>query len=149
VVLAAVGLFLAPGCATDGEFGDRTAVVIYNQEPERIMEVTTRVFASRGYGEKSASDEGAVYVRAGSSMQNLAYGSWMSGKVREEATVTVEYYAPGAHMLSADVKLVENPDDEFFREDRKMSKRARVPFQEMLDEVAAILSGTPASSDAQ
>jgi hypothetical protein len=141
--LAIVCLFFTGGCASDGEFGDRTAVLIYNQKSETIIETTTQVFVRNGYTPVTVNDDDAVYERKGTTAQNMAYGSWMSGKVTEQATVTVEPYAKGAKLLIVKAELLSNKDDDFFREEKKMSRRARKPFQEMINQVADMLGGFP------
>ena len=144
VVTGVTCLLFTGGCATDGEFGDRTAVVIYNQEPEKIIDATTQVFSSKGFNKTSSSDTEVVFERKGTLMQNMAYGSWMEGSIWEKATLIVEPYGKGASLLEAKVDRVSNKNDEFFAETKSLSKRARKPYQEILDQIANMLSGFPA-----
>jgi hypothetical protein len=145
---AAAGVYLLlAGCASDGEFGGRTAVVIYNEKAEDILDATARVFAKSGFSTASRTKNSAMFERTGSAMQNAAYRTWMGGKMWEQAEVTVEPYAKGAHLVWVDAKLVQNKDEEFFKHEHKMSRRARKPYQEMLNQVASDLSGVPMVSD--
>jgi hypothetical protein len=144
---AMVALMFTVGCATPGEFGDRTVVVIYNQEPEKIIEATTHKFTSVGFTTLTTDDNEGVYERTGSTMQNLAYGSWMEGSIWEKATLTVEPYGNGASLLEAKVDRISNKNDEFFMDKKALSKRQRKPFQEMLDQIATELNGFPPGED--
>jgi len=146
--LLAGGLLFNGGCATTGEFGDRTAVVVYNQKPEKIIDVSTQVFVSQGFSTISSSEEEAVYERKGTTMQNMAYGSWMEGGIWEKATLKVEPYGQGSSLLEAKIVRVSNKNDDFFAESKPMSKRARKPFQELLNKIASQLNGMPPVNDA-
>lgn len=147
-LFAAVWLLVSAGCASKGEFGGRTAVVIYNEQADAILDAASKEFVSKGFGVAKREKDTAVYERAGTAVQNAAYGTWMGGTMWERATVTVEPYARGAHLLAVQVSLLQNKDDEFFKEEHKMSRRARKPFQEMLDRIASDLSGVPLAPDA-
>lgn len=146
-VAVAACLLFASGCASTGEFGDRTVVVIYNQKPERIIGATTEAFVSQGFVRTYDSDAEAVFERKGSTMQNLAYGSWMEGSIWERATLTIEPYGKGASLLEAKVERISNKNDDFFTDKKQMSKRARKPFQEMLDQIAEKLNGFPTGNN--
>jgi hypothetical protein len=146
-VAVAAGLMFASGCASPGEFGDRTVVVIYNQKPEAIIGATTETFVNQGFTRTYDSDDEAVFERKGTTMQNLAYGSWMEGSIWERATLTVEPYRTGASLLEAKVERISNKNDDFFTDKKQLSKRARKPFQEMLDQIAFKLNGFPAGTN--
>ncbi|GEM_PF-2237782 len=149
VAALSASLLFVGGCATPSEFGDRTVVLIHNQEPETIIETTTQVFIGNGFTKVGSTDTEGVYERRGTTMQNMAYGSWMEGAIWEKATVTVEPYGKGASLLEAKVDRISNKNDEFFAEKKAMPKRARKPFQEMLDQIATQLNGIPVTSDAK
>jgi len=148
VTAVAACLLFNGGCATTGEFGDRTVVVIYNQKTEKIIAATTGVFLSQGFVKRSETKTQAVFDREGTSMQNFAYGSWMEGNIWEKVTVSVEPYGKGANLLEAKVQRVSNKNDDFFSESKTLSKRARKPFQGMLDQIANQLGGIPMAEDA-
>ena len=145
--LALCTLALFTGCASNDEFGGRTAVVVYNEKTEDILDATARVFINNGFTTGKRTKNSAMFERTGSAMQNAAYGTWMGGKMWEQAEVTIEPYAKGAHLVWVEARLVQNKEDEFFKNEHKMSKRARKPYQEMLNQVASDLSGVPMMSD--
>lgn len=142
LVLAGVCL---SGCATsDSGFGSRTAVVINNRTPQEIKDKTLEVFREKLFDVKSSSKSEIVFERAGSAWQDVTWGSWYGGGVWERATVRIQDYGDGAYMVDAQVKLVRDNTDDFFEDSQTLGRRARKPYQELLNEVKARLNGPPA-----
>lgn len=134
--LALAVLALASGCATDkGPFGDRTAVLILQHKPKEILDATTAVFTAKGFELAKTTMTEAVFERKAGAWQAMAWGGWSGMEAWERATVSVKDYGGGDYILEADIKLVNDKGDHFFEDTRTMSKRARKPYQEMLDEV--------------
>lgn len=129
-------LTFAGGCATDkGPFGDRTAVLILQHKPKEILDATTAVFTAKGFEVAKTTKTEAVFERKAGTWQAMAWGGWNGMEAWERATVEVKDYGGGDYILEADVKLVNDKGDHFFEDTRALSKRARKPYQEMLDEV--------------
>lgn len=137
-------ILVAAGCATpQGEFGNRTAVLIKSHAPKEILEMTIKVFEEKGYELRTSDRTTAMFERKGSHWQTAKWGGW-SGAVWERATVKVGEHGAGGQLLEVDVVLIGDKGDEFFEDKKALPRREYKPFQEMLNEVQARLQGPSA-----
>jgi len=143
--LAMALILLASGCASDkGAFGDRTAVLIHQRTPKEIVATTIDVFKEKNFELKTSSKLEVVFELKGSNWETVTWGGWDGKGVWQRATVKVIDYGAGDYLLEADVKLIGDKGDEFFEDSRNLPRRARKPYQELLNEVQARLQGPPA-----
>jgi hypothetical protein len=136
---------LAPGCASNkSEFGDRTAVMIRNRTPKEIIDSTIVVFQEKGFQVKISTKTEAIFERKGSEWQAATWGGWSGTGVWERATVRLSDYGAGAYLLEANVEIIGDKGDAFMEDSRPLPRRARKPYQEMLNDVQGRLQGPPA-----
>ncbi|HAV60819.1 MAG TPA: hypothetical protein DCY13_00445 [Verrucomicrobiales bacterium] len=140
-----MAIALAAGCATsDSGFGSRTAVVVNNRTPKEIMDTTLAVFREKEFEVKSSTKREVVFEKKGSTWQDVTWGGWYGDGVWERADIRIIDYGGGAYMIEAKVRLVRDRSEEFFEDSQRLGRRARKPYQELLNEVKARLEGPPA-----
>jgi hypothetical protein len=138
--LAAVG---ATGCRTAAteEPLRFASVVIHGQPHERVRDTTAEVFLEHGYRVARNGWADLIFEREGSAMNNLAYGTLMTGRVWVRVKASVVDGLPGTCRLSCDAFVLQNRG-EVLEEEIRITKIHNRPYQELLDAVAKRLGGT-------
>ena len=145
ILLALAVSALGSGCASNkSPYGDRTAVLIKNRAPKEIIESTITVFQEKGFEVKISTKTDAIFERKGNEWQAATWGGWSGGGVWERATVRLSDYGAGAYLLEVDVKIIGDKGDAFMEDSRPLPRRARKPYQEMLNAVQVRMQGPPA-----
>jgi hypothetical protein len=138
-------LCLAAGCATGkGPFGDRTAVLVENRTPAKIIEASIAVFQEKQFQLRSSGRAEAVLEIKSSAWMTVTWGGWDAGGVWERAHLKVTDYGGGSYLLEVDVELIGDKGDEFFEDSRPLPQRRYEPYQELLNEIQFRLRQTPA-----
>jgi hypothetical protein len=143
--LAGALIGLTFGCATnDQPFGDRTVVLIHNRSPKEIIATTTAVFKEKSFELKSSGKTDAVFEIKGDAWESLTWGGWDGGGTWQRAHVQISDYGAGDYLVEVNVDLVSGKGDAFFEDKHPITRRARKPYQEMLNEVQKRLQAPPA-----
>lgn len=141
--LLAVLLGLAPlllgsaGCRTaaHGEPGTFASVVIDGSSMEEIRRATIDVFTSHDYATVLGGPDILVFEMSGSSMDNILYGGWSSGKISIRAKVYISPAGVTSHVLSCQAFRVHDANDPALEEERKLSKLRGGSYKKLLEEV--------------
>lgn len=144
-VLLAVcfGALATSGCrsAAKQEPARFASVEIVGQPHERVRDVTAEVFHEHGYLVTRNGWASLVFEREGSSMNNLAYGTWMAGRVWVRVKAAIFDVSARQCRLQCEAFIVQNRG-EALEEEIRIKKMHNRPYQELLDEVAKRLGGT-------
>jgi hypothetical protein len=143
LVAACLAAVAATGCrsAATQEPLRFASVVIHGQPHERVRDVTAEVFLEHGYRVARNGWADLIFEREGSTMNNLAYGTLMSGRVWVRVKASVVDNSPGTCRLACEAFVLQNRG-EALEEEIRITKIHNRPYQELLDEVAKRLSGT-------
>ena len=138
VVLALSGA----GCrTTDSSSPARFAsVIISGNTPGQIRDAAVEVFGENGYREATTDPAGMVFEKEGSSMNNLAYGSWLGDSrvwIRVKAGVTTT--GERRSLLECSAFLVRDIGSAA-EEELPVRGMHRGQYQKLLDQVASRLN---------
>lgn len=137
-LLAACLAWALAGCSSpeQGSSSGFAAVTIKGNTPGQISEAAIAVFTEAGYAVVVPGRTRLVFEKEGSSMNNLAYGSWMGETpvwVRVRASVVPAGEA--THRLECRAWMVRDHGSHL-EEEVKASPMARGAYQKLLEEVA-------------
>ena len=117
-----------------------TSVTITNQPMPAIVQATTAVFTSHGFtGGQTGSDE-FTFQRAGSRMNDLAYGNAMFNEtVTVRVVVKIRKLDAHTTFLGCNAWLIEAADDPVFEDSHKVRKLRKWPYEQLLQDIQAQL----------
>jgi hypothetical protein len=134
----AVIILGAAGCESfsSAPSGDLASVTISNRPMSEVQTAITNVFVARMFsGGKSGTNQ-FTYKRAGSSMDNLAYGSYMfDHPVTLKVVVTTRQQTPDLIVVGCNAWLVEAENDPVFQENHPVHSLRKGPYEELLKEI--------------
>ena len=116
--------------------GALASVTITNRSVADVTQAARAVFAVHGFEEVASGPGQFTFERAGTRMNNLAYGSEMFNEVvtiRVIVTVTPLNLADTA--VSCAAWLVEAADDPVFQDDHKVRKLRKWPYEQLLNDI--------------
>jgi hypothetical protein len=119
------------------------SVIIPDKTPEEICSAAAQVFQEDGYQVASLTPSNMIFQKEASRGQSLAntgvvdtmYGASTLIRVRAEL---VDLGA-GSHRLQCQAFVVRNAGDSFFEDESRRTNLRRMPYQNLLDKVAARL----------
>jgi hypothetical protein len=137
-VLAGCLAWALAGCSSpeQGSSSGFAAVTIKGNTPGQISEAAIAVFTEAGYRVVVPGRTRLVFEKEGSSMNNLAYGSWMDETpvwVRVRASILPAGEA--THRLECRAWMVRDHGSRL-EDEVKVSPMARGTYQKLLEEVA-------------
>jgi hypothetical protein len=148
VLLAAclVG-FLSPGCSSIEKPASArfASIEIQDQPHERVRDVTAEVFRDHGYLVTRNGWADLIFEREGSTMNNLAYGNWMGGRVWVRVKAAISDLSARNCRLQCEAFILRNRG-EALEEEIRITKVHSRPYQDLLDEVAKRLGGSTTST---
>lgn len=124
---------LGTACHTASKGGRHTAtVVIPGKSLTAIREMTQKVFEEDGYT-GTAGVRTMVFTRPGSTLDNLAYGSWDLSSVSTRVEVTFVEEPSGDYRVECDAFIVRNAGDHVFEDSYKKSSKGK--YQKLLNQI--------------
>jgi hypothetical protein len=130
------------GCAsTSGSDSTSFAsVTIQGHTVEEIASATARVFRENGYSGGDTGDNQMIFRKAGSKMNDLAYGGFAGSYYGEKTQVRVKAeiinLQGGSCRLRCQAYMVRGAGDSFFEEEQMLARIRSGKYQSMLDQVA-------------
>jgi len=117
------------------------SVVIQGQPHERVRDTTALVFLEHGYRVAKNGWADLVFEREGSAMNNIAYGTLMTGKVWIRVKASIVDGLPGTCRLDCEAFVLRNRG-EALEEETRITKIHNHQYQEILNEIAKRVRGT-------
>jgi len=111
------------------------SVVIHGQPHERVRDTTALVFLEHGYRVAKNGWADLVFERAGSAMNNIAYGTLMTGKVWIRVKASIVDGLSGTCRLDCEAFVLRNRG-EALEEETRITKIHNHQYQDILNEVA-------------
>ncbi len=136
---------MGSGCrsASKHKSGGFASVIIQGNTPGQIREVTIDVFSKHGYKNAGPGYTNLVFEKEGSRMDNAAYGNWTGSPPWIRVKTAIIPVSETTFLLQCKAALVRDKGQAAFEEEIKISNFRAGPYQKLLDEVAARLTGTP------
>jgi len=142
LMLAALVLFV--GCQSSQPGGSsHAAVEIKDRTSKEIQATTVVVFAENGFSLRTNTPTLMRFERMASSGEKLKYGDWLNDGMAMLVKVRLQSLPDNAHLLSADVYRVQDPDDPNFREERRVTLVGTKFYRKLLEEIARRLGSPP------
>jgi hypothetical protein len=114
------------------------SVEITGYTSEQIRGAVSEVFREDGFTVTSPSPSRLVCEREGSRLDNLAYGDWMGdSSVAERVKVEILALANLKYRVQCNAFMVRDPHG--LEDEVKLRNTHRLPYQNLLDKVAARL----------
>jgi hypothetical protein len=138
VLLAPALLVLFAGCQTFNSppANGLASVTITNRTMPQIASAIQEVFATHYFQGGQTGPHEFTYERAGSRMNNLAYGSYMfNEKVTVRVKVNVQPAYGGQFLLSCNAALVEDAGDPIFQDSHQVRLLRKWPYEELLRDI--------------
>src|SRR5262245_23270778 len=137
-------LLFLPGCrsGTPGSMS-HASVQIPTRPTETIQQTTIAVFREQGYTLTRSSMNEMIFDRPGTAYDAAKWGGWSGQGVMMRVKVNQSNLGDGTSLLEADAYAVQNSSDPFFQTESRNITLNRVPYQNMLNEVANRLKATP------
>lgn len=133
-IVACVCGLLVSACRTDKSGTGSMASVVINGAPAGVVRgATIDVFENEGYKLARRDQETMVFEKAGSAMNNLAYGNWMEKQVVSRVQVYVEPIAETTIRVRCNGYVVR---DKGGATEEQIKPLRRAPYQKLLEEVA-------------
>jgi len=126
---------VSSGCYSMKGSSRFASVEIHGRSNQQILQTTAAVFRDDGYFLRSAVGDELIFERAGSSLNQVAYGSWGSGVTLRVRTQVV----PLGHdstLLQCQASMVRNAGDRILEDEQWLGSFRSAPFQSLLDETA-------------
>jgi len=134
--LALVAVGLVAGCkSSQPGSSSHAAVEIQGHSVKEIQATTLVVFAENGFTLRTNTPTLMRFDRPASTSEKLKYGDWLNDGMRMQVKVRVLSLPESAHMLTADVFRVLDPDDPNFREERRVTLLGSSYYQKLLEDV--------------
>src|SRR2546429_4200796 len=147
VMFAAVLLcgLIGSGCrsASQKSAGGFASVVIQGNTPGQIRTAAMDVFSEHGYKVADAKSSNPVFEKQASRIDNAAWGNWTGAGVWIRVRVFILPVAEATFRLQCKAVLVRDRGQAAFEEEIKLRNFQAGPYQELLDEIAARLTGKP------
>jgi hypothetical protein len=141
-----LGLSLCAGCSSTPETdSDPLAYVeIHGQPHDKVADMAALVFHDHGYTVTRKGWAHLVFEKQGSTMNDIAYGDWLDGRmwVRVKATVVEE--SPGNCRLECEAFLLRGRG-QALEEEIRINKLHSHKYNQLLKEVAKRLNAQPAA----
>ena len=139
-----MALWLAnSGCTTFSGYSTRplASVTVWNRPRDDIDQAAQAVFAMNGYVFLTSGPNQLTFQRAGSTEDNVAYGSlFWKRSVVERVVLTISLKENGAAILGCAGTLVEGAGDTTFEDSHKISDRThKKEYQELLEQIQSRL----------
>lgn len=134
VVLGAVG------CQSFDEAapGSLASVQIVNQPMAAVQTAVTNVFTAHAFTGGLTATNQFAYSRPGTSMDKLAYGSYLFERpITVTVVVTTRQQTPGIIVVGCNAWIVEAADDPMFREQHAIHSFSKGPYEDLLKEIQA------------
>jgi len=133
-------LLAAVGCrATMPASASFASVNIQNHTLEQIRDAAGVVFQADGYRVLVNGDQ-MRFEREGSRATQMAYGQWVGdGDVIVRVVANIVQLSANSYRLECKAYIVKSPGDPVFEEVIKLNNTRRLPYQDLLDKVAAKL----------
>jgi hypothetical protein len=113
------------------------SVIINGNTPGQISAVAAEVFRAHGYKAAEVGRTALVFEKKGTSLSNLAYGSWLGDTpIWERVKVTIVPVAEMAFRLQCQAYRVQDKGGAI-EEEVKIGSLHAHPYQKLLEEVAA------------
>jgi hypothetical protein len=143
VATCLVGI-VGTGCSsTDKPDTHPLAYVRFHGQPvERVRDVTAEVFRENGYKVTRNGWVKLIFEKEGSSMNDIAYGNWVDGRVWVRVKASIIDEAPGNCRLECEAFVLRSRGEPL-EEEIRINKLHRHRYQLLLDEVAKRLSAEP------
>jgi hypothetical protein len=123
------------GCYSMKGSSSFASVEIRGHLNQQILQTTATVFRDDGYVLRSAVGDELIFERAGSSANQVAYGSWGSGVVLRVRAQVVPL-GQGLTRLQCQASMVRNAGDRILEDEQWLGSFRSGPFQSLLDEAA-------------
>jgi len=136
-LLAAITL-LSTGCQTfdDATPGNLASVQIVSQPMSAVKTAVTNVFTAHAFIGGSTGTNVFSYSRPGTSMDKLAYGSYMFDRpITVKVVVTTQQQNPEIIVLGCKAWIVEAENDPMFQEMHPVHSFSKGPYEDLLKEV--------------
>jgi hypothetical protein len=132
VILGAVGCESFDGSAS----GSLASVTILNRPMADVQAAVTNVFTAHAFAGGSTGTNQFTFHRAGSSMDMLAYGSYMfQHPISVKVVVTTRQRAPDVIAVGCNAWIIEAENDPVFQEIHPVSSLRKGPYEDLLNEV--------------
>ena len=138
-LLAALALGAA-GCQSFDEAspGSLASVQIVNQPMAAVQTAVTNVFTAHAFVGGLTATNQFTYSRPGTSMDKLAYGSYLFDRpISVKVVVTTRQQTPALIVVGCNAWIVEAADDPTFREQHAIHLFGKGPYEDLLKEVRA------------
>ena len=138
-VLAAIGLGVA-GCQSfgDGAPGYLTSVQISNRPMAAVQTAVTNVFTGHAFTGGSTGANQFTYSRPGTSLDKLAYGSYLFDRpITVKVVVTTRQQTPAIIVVGCKAWIVEAAGDPVFEELHPVRAFGKEPYEDLLKEIRA------------
>ena len=139
---ACLGVLLGAGCSSTGKKNvpGFASVVVHAHTHDQVRDTVAQVFREHGYQVMQNGWAKLVLEKEGSSMDKLAYGSWMEGGAWLRVNVSLFDVSSDTYRLECQAFAVRGRG-EALEEEIKLSRLHRRQYQDILDEVAKRLAG--------
>src|SRR5205814_1048994 len=108
-----------------------------------IRGVTVEVFSEHGYKASGVGTPSLVFEKEGSGMDNAAFGNWTGSPPWIRVRVSIIPMSEATFTLRCNAALVRDRGQTAFEEEIRLRNFQAGPYQKLLDEVAARLTGKP------
>jgi hypothetical protein len=138
--LLAVVLFGVAGCESFNSASSSylTSVTITDRPMADVKTAVTNVFVARMFTGGQSGTNQFTYKRPGSSMDNLAYGSYMfEHPITVKVVVTTRQQATNVIFVGCNAWIVEAENDPVFQESHPVHSLRKGPYEELLKAIKA------------
>jgi len=112
------------------------AVTITNRPMADVKTAVTNVFVARMFQGGQSGTNQFTFRRPASSMDNLAYGSYMFEQtVTVKVVVTTRQQTPDVIIVGCNAWLVKAENEPVFQEDHPVRSLGKGPYEELLKEI--------------
>jgi hypothetical protein len=136
-----LGLSLCVGCSsTPKPDSDPLAYVeIHGQPHEKVADMAAQVFHDHGYTVTRNGWAHLVFEKQGSTMNDIAYGDWLDGRLWVRVKVSVVEVSPNTCRLECEAFLLRGRGHAL-EEEIRINKLHSHKYHQLLKEVAKRLS---------
>ena len=131
------GLLLVTGCQSSKPgSSSHAAVEIKGHSATEIQDTTVAVFAENGFTLRTNTPVLMLFDRAATGGEKVKYGDWFNDGMKMQVKVRLQNQAAQTYLLRADVYSVQDPNDQNFREEKRLMMFSSSSYQKLLDDVA-------------
>ncbi|HUL51438.1 MAG TPA: hypothetical protein VLU94_02515 [Candidatus Nitrosotalea sp.] len=138
-------LLTVAGCSSLSKDASNTvaSITITNHSYLEIASATETVFARHEFkGGRSGSSQ-LTFEKPGSTLDAVVRGDWLDRKVIERAVITIRQQRENRMLVDCDARLVAAAGDSVFEESYRIWGTDKKHYQEMLNEIQAIVDRGP------